>query len=252
MKHIVSRVRKAVEDYDMIKAGDRIGVGISGGKDSLVLLGALANLSRYYPEKFTVVGLTLDMGYKSDYSAIQRWCDELGVEYIVKETNIAEVVFDVRNEENPCSLCSKLRRGALNDLAIEQGCKRVALGHHNDDVLETFLLSLLYEGRINCFSPVTYLDRTDLYSIRPLIYVRECDIRSTVSRLELPIVKSSCPADGKTKREEIKNIVAELDKTVNPGMKKRLFTAICASGIDGWQRPSKTKKRKIEATEMNI
>ena len=138
MKGIVSRVRKAVEDYDMIHDGDKIGVGVSGGKDSLVLLGALANLSRYYPKKFTVMGLTLDMGYKQDYSDIQKYCDALGIEYIVKPTNIAEVVFDYRKEENPCSLCAKLRRGALNDLAIEQGCKRVALGHHNDDVLETF------------------------------------------------------------------------------------------------------------------
>lgn len=235
MKHIVSRVRKAVEDYDMIKDGDRIGVGISGGKDSLILLGALANLSRYYPKKFTVVGLTLDMGYKSDYSEIRKYCNKLGVEYIVKETNIAEVVFDIRKEENPCSLCAKLRRGALNDLAIEQGCGRIALGHHNDDVLETFLLSLLYEGRVNCFSPVTYLDRTDLYSIRPLIYVRECDIRSAVKRLEMPVLKSSCPADGNTKRAEIKNILATLDKSVNPGLKKRLFTAITSSGIDGWK-----------------
>lgn len=235
MKRIVSRVRKAVEDYDMICDGDKIGVGVSGGKDSLVLLGALASLSRYYPKKFTVTGLTLDMGYNADYSAIQRYCDKLGVEYVVKPTNIAEVVFDYRKEENPCSLCAKMRRGALNDLAIEQKCNRVALGHHNDDVLETFLLSLLYEGRINCFSPVTYLDRTDLYSIRPLIYVREGDIRSVAKRLEIPVLKSSCPADGNTKRAEIKNIVATLDKSVNPGLKKRMFTAIQSSGIDGWK-----------------
>lgn len=234
MKHIVSRVRKAVEDYNMIEDGDKIGVGVSGGKDSLVLLGALANLSRYYPKKFTVMGLTLDMGYNPDYSAIRDYCADLGVEYKVKKTNIAEVVFDIRKEENPCSLCAKLRRGALNDMALEEGCNRVALGHHNDDVLETFLLSLLYEGRINCFSPVTYLDRTDLYSIRPLIYVREGDIRGAAKRLEIPVLKSGCPADGNTKREEIKNIVAELNTSVNPGLKKRLFTAIQNSGIDGW------------------
>lgn len=235
MKRIVSRVRKAVEDYDMIHDGDKIGVGVSGGKDSLVLLGALANLSRYYPKKFTVVGLTLDMGYNADYSDIQRYCDKLGVEYTVKPTNIAEVIFDYRKEENPCSLCAKMRRGALNDLAIEQGCQRVALGHHNDDVLETFLLSLFYEGRINCFAPVTYLDRTDLYSIRPLIYIREGDIKGVARRLEIPVLKSSCPADGNTKREEVKNILSTLDKSVNPGLKKRLFTAIQNSGIDGWK-----------------
>lgn len=246
MKRIVSRVRKAVEDYDMIQEGDRIGVGVSGGKDSLVLLGALASLSRYYPKKFTVVGLTLDMGYKPDYSGIQRYCDELGVEYVVKPTNIAEVIFDYRKEENPCSLCAKMRRGALNDLAIEQGCKRVALGHHNDDVLETFLLSLFYEGRINCFSPVTYLDRTDLYSIRPMIYVREGDIKGVARRLELPVIKSSCPADGNTKREEVKNILAGLDKTVNAGLKKRIFTAIQTGGIEGWKREGTACKRKTQ------
>ncbi len=246
MKRIVSRVRKAVEDYDMISDGDRVGVGVSGGKDSLVLLGALANLSRYYPKKFTVVGLTLDMGYNSDYSAIRKYCEELGVEYVVKNTNIKEVVFDVRKEENPCSLCSKLRRGALNDLAIEQGCRSVALGHHNDDVLETFLLSLFYEGRINCFSPVTYLDRTDLYSIRPMIYVREGDIKSVAKRLEIPVLKSSCPADGNTKREEIKNIISGLDNSVNAGLKKRLFTAIQTSGIDGWKRAGASCKKKTE------
>ncbi len=246
MKRIVSRVRKAVEDYDMIQDGDRIGVGVSGGKDSLVLLGALSMLSRYYPKKFTVVGLTLDMGYNPDYSGIQKYCDELGVEYIVKPTNIAEVIFDYRKEENPCSLCAKMRRGALNDLAIEQGCKRVALGHHNDDVLETFLLSLLYEGRINCFSPVTYLDRTDLYSIRPMIYVREGDIKGVAKRLEIPVIKSSCPVDGNTKREEIKNILADLDKSVNAGLKKRLFTAIQTSGIDGWVRQGVARKDKLQ------
>ncbi len=236
MKRIVSRVRKAVEDYDMIQPGDKIGVGVSGGKDSLVLLGALASLSRYYPKKFSVVGLTLDMGYDADYSGIQKYCDNLGVEYIVKHTNIAEVIFDYRKEENPCSLCAKMRRGALNDLAIEQGCQRVALGHHNDDVLETFLLSLMYEGRINCFSPVTYLDRTDLYSIRPMIYVHEGDIRGAVRRLDIPVVKSSCPADGNTKRAEIKEILHDLDKRVNLGLKKRLFTAIETGGIEGWHK----------------
>ena len=236
MKRIISRVRKAIEDYDMIKAGDKIAVGVSGGKDSLVLLGALAGLSRFYPEKFEVTALTLDMGYKADWSGVQKYCEELGVPYVVKPTNIKEVVFDYRQEENPCSLCSKLRRGALNDLAIEEGCNKVALGHHNDDVLETFFLSLLYEGRINCFSPVTYLDRTNLYSVRPLIYTRECDIRSVANRLKLPVVKSSCPADGSTKRQDMKEIIKWLEKSVNPGLKKRLFTAIRNGKIEGWDK----------------
>ena len=235
MKRITSCVRKAVEDYDMIQDGDRVAVGISGGKDSLVLLGALANLSRFYPKKFTVVGLTLDMGYKSDYSKIKEYCESFGVEHIVKYTNIKEIIFDDRKETNPCSLCAKMRRGALNDFAIENGCRRVALGHHNDDVLETFFLSLLYEGRINCFSPVTYLDRTDIYQIRPLIYAREGDIRGVVRRNDIPVLKSSCPADGNTKREQMKDIIARIDKEVNPGFKRRLFTAIKTSEIDGWK-----------------
>ena len=236
MKRIISCVRKAVEDYDMIQEGDRVAVGISGGKDSLILLGALASLSRYYPKKFSVVGLTLDMGYDADYSAIKKYCKSFGVEHIVKKTNIKEVIFDYRKEENPCSLCAKMRRGALNDFAIEQGCKTVALGHHNDDVLETFMLSLLYEGRINCFSPVTYLDRTGIYQIRPLIYVKERDIKGVVNRYDVPVLKSSCPVDGITKRQEIKDIIRNLDKTVNAGMKKRLFTAISNSEIDGWRK----------------
>lgn len=236
MKKIVSRVRKAIEDYDMIAEGDRVAVGVSGGKDSLVLLGALAWLSRFYPKKFEVKALTLDMGYNSDWSEIEKYCGELGVSYTVKHTNIKEVVFDYRQEQNPCSLCSKLRRGALNDLAIDEGCNKVALGHHNDDVLETFMLSLLYEGRINCFAPVTYLDRTNLHSIRPLIYVREGDIKSVAKRLELPVAKSLCPADSNTKRQDMKEIIKYLDKSVNAGLKKRMFTAIQNSKIEGWEK----------------
>lgn len=235
MKRIVGLVRKAIEDYDMINEGDRMAVGVSGGKDSLVLLGALALLSRYYPKKFTVVGLTLDMGYDSDYSEIKKYCESFGTEYYVKKTNIKEVVFDYRNESNPCSLCAKLRRGALESFASEQHCTKIALGHHNDDVLETFMLSLLYEGRINCFSPYMKLDKSGIYQIRPLIYVREGDIKGAVRRLNVPVQKSSCPVDGETKRREIKDLIAYMNKTVNPGMKKRLFTAIRNSGIDGWK-----------------
>lgn len=235
MKRITSCVRKAVEDYDMICDGDRVAVGVSGGKDSLVLLGALASLSRFYPKKFTVMGLTIDMGYKSDYSGIQSYCDSLGVEYKVKYTNIKEIIFDDRKETNPCSLCAKMRSGALNDFAIENGCKKVALGHHNDDVLETFFLSLVYEGRINCFSPVTYLDRTDIYKIRPLIYAREGDIRGVVKRNNIPVLESSCPANGYTKRQEMKEMIARIDKETNPGFKRRLFTAIKSSEIEGWK-----------------
>lgn len=234
MKRITSLVRKAVEEYDMIQDGDRVAVGISGGKDSLVLLGALASLSRFYPKKFSVLGLTLDMGYKSDYSKIKAFCESYGVEHKVKYTNIKEIIFDDRKESNPCSLCAKMRRGALNDFAIENNCNRVALGHHNDDVLETFFLSLLYEGRINCFSPVTYLDRTNIYQIRPLIYAREGDIKGVVKRLDVPVLESSCPANGNTKRQDMKELISRIDKETNPGFKRRLFTAIKTSKIDGW------------------
>lgn len=235
MKRIVGLVRKAVEDYGMIENGDRVAVGVSGGKDSLVLLGALAALSKYYPKKFSVVGLTLDMGDDQDFSPIKKYCESLGAEYLVKKTNIWEVVFDCRKESNPCSLCAKLRRGALENFAKDEGCTKIALGHHNDDVLETFMLSLLYEGRINCFSPFMKLDKSGIYQIRPLIYVREGDIKGAVKRLNIPVQKSSCPIDGTTKRSEMKDLIAYMNKTVNPGMKKRLFTAIRNSGIDGWK-----------------
>lgn len=234
MKKIVSLIRRAVEDYDMIQEGDKVAVGVSGGKDSLVLLSAMAELSRYYPNKFTVMGLTLDMGYRADYSKIQALCDSLGVEYAVKQTDIKEVIFDVRQEKNPCSLCAKMRRGALNDFATEHGCKIIALGHHNDDVLETFFLSLLYEGRVSCFSPVTYLSRADVTQIRPMIYVSEREIKGAVRRLDIPVVHNPCPANGVTKREYMKDLIVRLDKETNRGLKKRLFTAIKNSGIDGW------------------
>lgn len=235
MKKVVSLTRRAIEEYNMIDDGDRIAVGVSGGKDSLVLLCALAELSRYYPKKFTVTALTLDMGYKADYSKIQTLCDRLGVEFKVKYTNIKDVIFDIRNESNPCSLCAKMRRGALNDFALENGCHKVALGHHNDDVLETFFLSLIHEGRIHCFSPVTYLDRTDIYQIRPMIYVRERDIRGVVKNNDIPVLPSSCPADGSTQREYMKGLIRRIEQETTPGLRKRLFRAIKDSTIDGWK-----------------
>lgn len=235
MKKIVSLTRRAIEEYNMIEDGDKIAVGVSGGKDSLVLLCALAELSRYYPKKFTVIGITLDMGYGADYSKVKELCDRLSVEYVIKETNFKEVIFDIRKESNPCSLCAKMRRGALNDTAIEHGCRRVALGHHNDDVLETFFLSLIHEGRIHCFSPVTYLDRTEIYQIRPMIYVRERDIRGAVRNNDIPVVHNPCPANGYTQREYMKNLIKRLEKETTPGLRKRLFRAIQDSGIDGWK-----------------
>ncbi len=234
MQRLTGLVRKAVDRYNMIEDGDRVAVGISGGKDSLALAAALADLSKYYSKKFEVIGLTLDMGYKADYSEVEEFCKKLGIEYKVKYTQIKEIVFDERKEANPCSLCAKMRRGALNEFAIENGCKKVALGHHIDDVLETFFLSLLYEGRLHTFSPVTYLSRTDIYQIRPLIYVRECDIKSMVRDCNIPVVKSLCPVDGLTKRADMKEIIDMLDEKSARGLRKRLFNAI-STGLDDWK-----------------
>lgn len=234
MQRLTGQVRKAVDDYNMIQDGDRIAVGISGGKDSLALAAALADLSRYYTKKFEVVGLTLDMGYKADYSEIEKFCKKLGIEYKVKYTQIKEIVFDERKESNPCSLCSKMRRGALNEFAIENGCNKVALGHHTDDVLETFFLSLLYEGRLHTFSPVTHLTRTGIYQIRPLIYIREYEIKAMVRDCGIPVVKSLCPVDGLTKRADMKEIIDMLDEKSGKGLRKRLFNAI--SGLEDWKK----------------
>lgn len=236
MKKIVSLTRRAIEDYAMIDEGDKIAVGVSGGKDSLALLKALSELSGYYPKKFTVCAVSLDIGYNADFTQIRKLCEDLGVEYIIKQTNIKEIVFDIRHETNPCSLCAKMRRACLNKAAIELGANKIALGHHNDDVLETFMLSLMYEGRIHCFSPVTYLDKTGITVLRPMIYVRERDIRGAARKYAFPVVSNPCPADGETKREYMKDLIRRLEKETYPGIRKRLFTAVCTSGMEGWKK----------------
>ncbi len=233
MKKILSRVRRAVDDYNMINEGDRIAVGVSGGKDSLTLLCALANLQKFYSKKFELIAISLDMGFEGmDFSGVKNLCDQLGVEYVLKKTDIAEVIFDVRQEKNPCSLCAKMRRGGVNDLAVELGCNKVALGHHNEDVLETFFLSLFYEGRLNCFSPVTYLSRTDVYVIRPMIYVAEGDIKGYARRYELPIVHNKCPNDGKSKRQDMKEFIISKSKD-DKFFKKKMMHAI-QTGLPQW------------------
>jgi len=238
MKRILSYVRRAIEDYNMIEEGDRIAIGVSGGKDSLTLLCALKELQRFYPKKFELEAITLDMGFKdADFSKVQKMCEKIGVNYTVKPTNIAEIVFDIRKEKNPCSLCAKLRQGALHNAALELGCRKVALAHHFDDVLETFFLSLFFEGRINCFSPVTYLDKKDIYLIRPMIYTPEKDIKGLVKRMNFPVVFNPCPANGHTKRQYMKDLIRQLNKE-NKGLKKRIFGAIQRSEIDGWNIPS--------------
>lgn len=226
MQKLLSYLRRGVDDYNMINDGDKITVGVSGGKDSLALLYALAKLRDFYPKKFTLCAVTLSLGFEGmDFTPVSELCKELGVEYVLKNTDIAQILFDIRKETNPCSLCAKMRRGALHDAALEMGSHKVALGHHNDDALDTFMLSLVYEGRVNCFSPVTYLDRKDITLIRPMIYAPENYISGFARRFELPVVKNACPEDKRSKREYVKNLIKQLEKE-NPGFKTRLFTAI--------------------------
>lgn len=226
MQKLLSYLRRGVDDYKMINDGDRITVGVSGGKDSLALLYGLAKLREFYPNKFSLCAVTLSLGFEGmDFSPVAQLCKELDVQYVVKETDIAQILFDIRKETNPCSLCAKMRRGALHDAALELGSHKVALGHHNDDALDTFMLSLVYEGRVNCFSPVTYLDRKDITLIRPLIYAPENYVAGFAKKYDLPIVQNRCPEDKRTKREYVKELIKRLEKE-NPGFKTRLFTAI--------------------------
>ncbi|MBQ2931905.1 MAG: tRNA 2-thiocytidine biosynthesis protein TtcA [Clostridia bacterium] len=234
MQKILSTMRRAIQDYNMLDTGDKIAVGVSGGKDSLVLLAALTAFRRFSEKPFEVMGITINMGFEGvDYSPVARFCEKIGVDYIVKNTDIAEILFDVRKEKNPCSLCSRMRRGALNDLAKENGCNKVALGHNNEDVLETFFLSLFYEGRLNSFSPFTYLSRREISVIRPLIYAAESDIRGYARRAELPVVKNPCPMDGVSKRQDMKDFINEKTK-LDRHFKSRMMNAI-QTGLDDWK-----------------
>lgn len=234
MQKILSTMRRGIQDYKMLEAGDKIAVGVSGGKDSLVLLSALAAFRRFSEVPFEVIGITIDMGFDGvSYEPIKEYCKKIDVEYIVKKTDIAEIIFDARKEKNPCSLCSRMRRGAINDLAKENGCNKVALGHNNEDVLETFFLSLFYEGRLNSFSPVTYLSRRDLTVIRPLIYAPESDIRGFARRAKLPIVKNPCPMDGVSKRQDMKDFINEKTK-LDRHFKSKMMNAI-QTGLDDWR-----------------
>ena len=235
MKRVLSFVRRAADDYEMIKDDDKVAVGVSAGKDSLTLLCALAELRRFYPNKFELCAVTVDMGFDgADFSAIRKLCDELGVEYHIVPTQISKIIFDVRKEKNPCSLCAKMRRGALYNYAREIGFTTVALGHHFDDVVETFMLNLFYEGRLGCFQPVTYLTNTGVTLIRPMIYMPEKDVRYFATKNELPVVKSPCPADGNTEREEMKKLLHSLEKQ-NKGLRYRIFGAIQRGEIDGFK-----------------
>lgn len=243
LQRLLSYIRRAVDDYHMIEDGDRIAVGVSGGKDSLALLFALSALSRFYPKHFEVTAITVNMGLSGmDFSPIAAFCTTHSIPYICVKTEIAKIIFDIRQETNPCSLCAKMRRGVLHDAAKEAGCNKVALGHHADDVVETFMLNLFFEGRIGTFSPVTYLSRRDLTLIRPLLYAREKDIRTFARRAELPVIVSTCPEDHATERENMKHLLQELDER-HHGLRHRIFGAICRGEIDGFHPTDSIAKR---------
>ena len=226
LQRVLSYVRRAVDDYHMIEDGDHIAVGISGGKDSLTLLYGLNGLMRFYPEHFTIHAVTVDLGFQNlNLEKIKSLCQELKIDYTIVKTDIADIIFNQRKETNPCSLCAKMRKGALNEAIKKAGCNKVAYAHHKDDVVETMLMSLVFEGRIHTFNPVTYLDRMDLTVIRPLIYMNEADVVGFVNKFQIPVVKSPCPADGNTRREYIKNVLKNLNQDT-PGVKARMFTAI--------------------------
>ena len=234
MQRILSLVRRCVEDYHMIDEGDTVAVGVSGGKDSVLTLAALAKLRDFYPKQFELTALTIDSGVPgTDFTPIADLCRELGVPYRLIGVPISEIVFVHRQEKNPCSLCAKLRRGALSTELNRLGLNKIALGHHYDDAVETMLMSLFLEGRISCFQPVTYLDRSRVTQIRPLLYVQEREVRGAVRRLGLPVVKNPCPANGSTKREEMKELLLRLDKTY-PQLKKKIFGAIQRYPLYGW------------------
>lgn len=240
-KHLLSFVRRAVDDYEMISEGDKVAVGISGGKDSLTLLYALANLRRFYPKKFDLIAITVDMGFEGmDFSGVEKLAKELDVPYHIIKTQISKVIFDVREESNPCSLCAKMRRGAIHSGAKELGCNKIAFGHHFDDVVDTFVMNLFFEGRVGCFSPVTYLSRTDITLIRPLIYMPEKDVKYFAAKAELPVVKSTCPADGNTERAEINALISELDRK-HKGLRYRIFGALQRGNIDGFKECGRLK-----------
>ena len=234
LQRLLSLTRQAVDDYALIDSGDKIAVGISGGKDSLTLLYALHGLKRFYPNEFELSAITVDLGFENfDLSPVRSLCSELSVPFTVVPTDIGKILFETRKESNPCALCAKMRKGALNETAKQMGCNKIAYAHHRDDLIETMVLSLIYEGRFYAFSPKTFLDRTELTVIRPMIYVSEADVIGFKNRFSLPVCKNPCPVDGKTKREYVKQLTKQLNLQA-PGVKERLFHAITEGNIEGW------------------
>lgn len=235
MQQLLGRVRRCIEDYRMIDHGERIAVGVSGGKDSLVLLLALARLRRFLPTSFSLEAITLEMGMPGmDYTPVAQLCESLEVPYTRIQVPVYEILFEERKEKNPCSLCAVLRRGSLNTALTEKGITKIALGHHYDDAVETLLMNMLFEGRIGCFQPVTFLDRTGVTQIRPLLYCREEEVQRIAVREQLPVVHNTCPLDGHSRRQEVKELLISLEKTY-PDVKKKLFGAMQRYPLYGWR-----------------
>ena len=243
MQKLIGLVRRCVQDYQMIEEGDRIGVGVSGGKDSVALLAFLAELRKYNDKSFDVEAITIDMGLNMDFSGIEKLCAELQVPFTLVKTEIAPIIFDHRQEKNPCSMCAKMRRGALNQALLDRGLNKLALGHHYDDAVETFLMSLLFEGRISCFQPVTDLDRTGIIQIRPMLYIHEKTVDSFAARQNLPVLENRCPVDKTTKRSEIKELIYELSATY-PDLKERIFGAMQRLPLPEWAPQGRYKRPK--------
>lgn len=234
MQRILSYMRKAINDYDMIQDGDRIAVALSGGKDSTAMLMGLKNLQIFFPKKFEIIAVSIDPGFEHfDRSILERMCEKIGVKLIIEESHAKEIVFDIRKEKNPCSLCANIRRGILNSVVNREGYNKIAIGHNQDDVIETLILNLFYAGNINTFAPVSYMDRSKVTLIRPLVYAPEKDIKKFIKRNNIEIMPKACPMDGYSKREEIKKMINEMNMT-NPMLKANLFGAIKRKEINGW------------------
>jgi len=228
----------------MISDGETIAVGVSGGKDSLSLLCSLATLQKYYPKKFELHAVTLDMGFDGmDFSGVAQLCGDLGVPYTLRESDFAKVIFDERREKNPCSLCAKMRRGAIHDVLAELGIKKLALAHHFDDAVETFMLSLLFEGRISCFQPVTYMDRTGITQIRPMLYIGEGTVVRLTEKYNLPVVVNPCIMNGVSKRGEVKALLKSLGADY-PDLRSKIFGAMQRLPLAGWE-PAEYVRRPL-------
>jgi len=235
MQRILSHMRKAIEDYNMIEENDKIAICLSGGKDSITMLHAFKNLQIFYPKKFEIIAISIDPGFDFfDTKLLQDICDNLQIPLFIEKSHAKEIVFDIRKEKNPCSLCANLRRGIINSVAIREGCNKIALGHNQDDVLETFLLNLLYAGSINTFSPVSYMDRSKITLIRPLIYTPEKEIKRFVRKTNLSVMPKVCPMDGTSKREDMKQLIINFQKSI-PMIRANLFGAI-QRNLEGWKK----------------